>query len=167
MGEAYGTQSVLVIATLDGIEKCRNYINPVAEHLPTFPDNKIHGTELFEWVSDKEWEGTYNMTITVSGGLYLLTDTLATYGLYRDNSAGVYPPPLKPGGPDHFCLPYTTVIDGITYKDSLTNVIINGEEQIRERTMNTTGQWYWRIPDGGTLTCTINVQPGIDLPENN
>jgi hypothetical protein len=105
------------------------------------------------------------MTITVTGGLYLLTDTLATYGLYRDLTSPTYPPPLLPGGPDRFCMPFTTVIDEVTFKDPLTDVTINGVVQTRERSSNTTGQWYWVIPDGATFSCTINVQPGIDLSE--
>jgi hypothetical protein len=62
-------------------------------------------------------------------------------------------------------MPYTTVIDGVTYKDPLTDIVINGITQVRERTLDVTGQWYWVIPDGGTFSCTINIQPGIDLPQ--
>lgn len=165
MGEAYGTQPVHIIATINGEEVCRRSVNPVAENLPVFPDHQIHGIDLFGWTDPKEWAGTKTMTISVAGGLYLLTDTLATYGLYRDLTSPTYPPPLLPGGPDKFCMPYTTVIDGVTYKDPLTDVVINGVEQVRERSYNTTGQWYWVIPDGGTFSCTIHVQPGVDLPE--
>jgi hypothetical protein len=157
-GESYGTQPVLVVATLDGVELCRRYTDPVAANLPVFPDYRMHGVDLFSWTDPKEWAGLHAMTITVTGGLYLLTSTLATYGLSG-------PPPLVPGGPDKFCLPFTTVIDGVTYKDPLTDVVINGVVQTRKRSSNTTGQWYWVIPDGGTFSCTINIQPGIDLPE--
>jgi hypothetical protein len=62
-------------------------------------------------------------------------------------------------------MPFTTVIDEVTFKDPLTDVTINGIVQTRERSSNTTGQWYWVIPDGATFSCTINVQPGIDLSE--
>jgi len=165
MGESYGTQPVLVVATLDGIESCRRYTDPVAAQLPVFPDHQVHGADLFEWTDAKTWAGVKTMTITVSGGIYLLTDTLATHGLYRDLSSPTYPPPLLPGGPDRFCMPFTTVIDGVTFKDPLTEVTINGVVQTRERSSNTTGQWYWVIPDGGMFSCTINIQPGVDLPE--
>jgi hypothetical protein len=162
-GESYGIQPVHVVATLDGVERCRCYIDPVAEKLPVFPDYQKHGVDLFEWTESKEWAGTRSMTITANGGLYLLTDTMATYGLYRNFSSLVHPPPLMPAGPNRFAMPYTTVIDGVTYKDPLTDVVINGIVQDRNRTLDVTGQWYWVIPDGGTLSCTINIQPGIDL----
>lgn len=165
MGEAYGTQPVLVVATLNGIETCRCYTDPVAAQLPVFPDHQIHGVDLFAWTDPKEWAGSHGMTITVSGGIYLLTDTLATYGLYRDLTSPTYPPPLLPGGADRFCMPFTTVIDGVTFKDPLTDVVINGVVQVRERSSNTTGQWYWVIPDGSTFSCTINIQTGIDLKD--
>ena len=165
MGESYGTQPVLVVATLDGIESCRHYTDPVASQLPVFPDHQIHGIDLFEWTDPKDFAGVKIMTITVSGGIYLLTDTLATYGLYRDLTSPIYPPPLLPGGPAKFCMPFSTVIDGVTFKDPLTDVVINNVVQTRERSSNTTGQWYWVIPDGGTFGCTINIQPGVDLPE--
>jgi hypothetical protein len=165
MGESYGIQPVHVVATIDGVEQCRRYIDPVAEKLPVLPDHQKHGTDLFEWTEPKDWAGTRSMTIAVTGGLYLLTDTMATYGLYRDFSALIHPPPLKPAGPTRWAMPYTTVIDGVTYKDPLTDIVINGMTQARERTMDVTGQWYWVIPDGGTFSCTINIQPGIDLPQ--
>jgi len=161
MGETYGTSPVRVQVWLDGKEVKNSEMIPVALILPEFPDYKPHRNEMFTWTVDADFAGVMKLEILVSGGILLLTDTLATYGLLRDLSSGVYPPPLVPGGPDKFGLIYVEMRDNIIYKDPLTDIVINEISYERERTNELTGQWYWEITDKAKFSCNINIQPGI------
>jgi len=147
-GRGYGATPAVVTARLDGVQVFSGPVSTLNQPIPGgYTPGSNYGVDMYFWEGDFDFEGTRELSITVTNSPLLLTDTLADYT--TDNSAVFN------------CFYYYTV-DGITIGDPLSNVKIDNVPM--SRTNNLTGQWCWTIPAGSTLTATINIDSGY-LPD--
>lgn len=147
-GQGFGSSTVSITATIDGIQVFSGPVNTVDQD----PSDTYTGSmvDLFTWeIADQTFVGTQSMQITVTGGSALmLGDSLANYvdPLSVEESTQVF------GG---F---YYEWIDDVNFGDPLSLITIDGVAHTRQTDLP--GQWYWLIPSGGTFACTVNINTG-------
>lgn len=148
-GQGYGSAPAYVTATIDGSEVFAGTVSTVNQPVPVvFNPTETYGVDLFSWThSNVYYSGSQSVTITVQNAPLLLTDTLADYCGNISSDFGC---------------PYNFALGSNFISDPLSNVKINGSSYTRQPTP--TGQWYWTIPAGGTLTATLNIQSGTVPP---
>jgi hypothetical protein len=147
-GQGFGSSTVNITATIDGIQVYNGPINTIDQD----PSDTYTGTmvDLFTWeIADRTFTGTQSMQITVTGGSALmLGDSLANY----TNLMSVESSTQEFGG---F---YYEFIDGVNFGDPLSAVTIDGVAHTRQTDLP--GQWYWVISSGTTFSCTVNINTG-------
>lgn len=159
-GQGYGASDVSITASIDGNVVYTGTINTTDGPLPALPDDAVNGVDLYSWIKASNFSGTLSMSIAVSGGTLLLTDTVA------NQSAST---PLDSADPDvirnilatTFTTPHQATVDGHVYSEPLSNVEIDGVAMTRGA--DPYGQWYWKVADGSTLTATITVDAGYAI----
>ena len=142
---AFGETPTQVVCQIDGNTVFSGSVTTLDEFMPALPDPTYRMENVaWTWESDAEFAGTQAITITVTGSPLLLWQTVANYPLA--NLANVY---------GAF---YSFPLGNANCFDPLSDVTINGQPQIRYNDPSLEGQWAWRIPAGGTLAATLNVQ---------
>ena len=167
LGQAFGPEAVTVTAKIDGAVVFTGPVTALDEPLPAFPDsNTAFNNELFTWTEDAAFAGTRNLEITVSGGVLLLTDTLANFAL---SSLVTDPVSAIVSDDTHFYSFYVVEENGTNVYDPFTNIEIDGAPKSTSHTVAPgqialyeplPGQWYWRINSGSVFTATVNIQAG-------
>lgn len=166
-GQAFGSNTVTVTAKIDGVVIFTGPIAALDEPFPAFPDSgSLLYNELFAWTEDAAFAGSRNLEITVSGGILLLTDTLANFA---SSSLVTDPVSVVVSDATHFYSFYVFEENGTNVYDPFTNIEIDGAPKSAIHTVAPgqialyealPGQWYWRINAGSVFTATVNIQAG-------
>jgi hypothetical protein len=153
-GQLYGSGSATVVAKIDGVVVFDGAVDSINQPFPALPTGSpIDSVDLFSWEEDLAFAGTRTLEISVTGATLLLTDTVVNYcPIIGGTSSG-------PGG---FGWVYLINNDGSVITDPLSNVEINGNLVSVDRTAELTGQWYWKVTSGSTLTATVNILTGFE-----
>lgn len=169
-GQGYGSSPVSIVATLDGNTVYSGTIPTVDQPLPALPNtNEYIGTDLFTWTADVNYAGTFNLQITVTGGTFLLTETLANYVRNSDGSptgAGVfgYPSFDNTGRPTPTDPPtrVTPLPGRVEEVNTLVSATVNGVAVAVESETDLPGQWYILVPSGATLNAVLQTEAGFE-----
>jgi hypothetical protein len=147
-GQAFGGTPVSITASIGGVQVFSGQIATLDQPVPALPDPAYETwADLFTWTNTVDFAGTSAMSITVTGGTLLLTDTLANYCR---------------GQTDIYASFYSDTSQGFTCFDPLSGITINGVAQTAGHSAQLSGQWYWTIPAGATFDATVNIQSGIE-----
>ena len=161
-GQLYGLGSATVVAKIDGTVVFSGTIDAVNQPVPALPSlGTVEGVDLFSWEEDVDYTGTRALEIYVTGATLLLTDTLANY--YTISQPWPNPETPVPGissGATGFGWVYFVNTNDVIVTDPLSNVAIDGKALTADHTPELTGQWYWRVTSGSTLTATVNIIAG-------
>ena len=163
-GLGYGSDTVRITAKIDGTVVFEGDIPTLNEPVPPLPSGLTEDANLFTWTNDVTFAGTSALEITVTGGTLVLTDTLSNYiGVPNNDNP---PPDVEPGGPDVYGIFWYESMDGGQYGtfDPLADVAIDGVPKESFHTPALTGQWYWAVPAGSTITATVNISAGVTEP---
>lgn len=152
-GRGYFSNQVSVIARLDGNVIYSGPVSSIDMPCPTLPNMNFDSTEtLFTWENTTEFSGQQQLEIEVTGGVLLLTHTVADYVDITD--------------PGVFGSFYSYQDGEHTISDPLSDEKINGITLPEDRlTGDLYGQWWWQIPDGHVFTATLNVAAGTEAPQ--
>jgi hypothetical protein len=161
-GQGYGTTPATIVVTLNGVEIFNGDIATLDQPLPymPMPPGENVGVEIYSWTKDLTFQGTDSLQITVADGIFLMSQSVANYFKYPvpDSPSG----PYASSGPDNFVPFYYYTVDGDIIADCLSNVSIDGVAQTSIRVEGETGQWYWVLSPGQTMTATLNVLAGYE-----
>jgi len=140
----FGETPTQVVCQIDGNTVFSGAVTTLDQFMPPLPQPDYEVDNVaWTWEADAEFTGTRSLTITVTGSPLLLAQTFANYPL--SNAANTY---------GAF---YATQVGNIWIADPLTDVTINSQPKIRGDDPELIGQWWWRIPAGGTFAATLNV----------
>lgn len=148
-GQAYGTTTCTITATLDGVEIYSGPAPTEEVPMPPFPGPDIE-FNAFGWQLPVSYQGGKTLTITVQGSPFVLADTLADRNSPSNVNALT-------------SLYFSQTISGVQVDDPLTAVTIDGVS--RERATDLPGQWYWTVLPGETFQATLNILAGIDYAD--
>lgn len=151
MGHGYGAAPVSIVAQIDGNTVYSGTVPTTDEPVPGEEPGVQLGLDCFQWTEPvANFVGTRSYSISCSGGIFQLGATAAQWNLANAASFGFVYEQMENFGAGN-----------VLITDPLTDVSINGVPQTRpdDPTVEGTlpGQWGWVIPDGGTLTATLNV----------
>lgn len=139
--QGYGDSDCRVIVSLDDNIIYQGSVSTVTEPRPTMPNWQFDiRNYAWSWQESMDFQGTRQLSISVSGAPLMLGQTLA-----EDANLD-------------FVSFYSVTIDGISYPDPFSDVVIDGVPQIRG-SLDLIGQYWWWIPAGSTLTATMHVNP--------
>lgn len=158
-GQAYGPNTGVITAKIDGNIVFQGPVTTLNEPLPQLPqlDLEIKNV-LFSWTNDVFFAGSQTMEITVENAVLLLTNSAANFAPTVANG-------VPTGNETTFSSYYFETTPEGGSSDPLTNESINGVIQMEpDHTDPLTGQWWWRIPPGGTFSATVNIQAGNIAP---
>ena len=171
-GQGYGSSPVSIVATIDGNTVYSGTIPTVDQPIPALPNTAEYiGQDLFTWTADVAFTGNFNLQITVTGGTFLMTETLANYVRAPDESGASggpgyfgYPSYDHSGRPDPGNPPRRPDQPGpnIRIVNTLVSATVNGVSVPVASTTDLPGQWYILIPSGGTLNAVLQTDPGIE-----
>lgn len=155
-GQAYGSTPATITVTLDGTEIYSGPVSTLDEPFPTFPDaGTSYGVEIFSWTESVVYEGTKELSISVSGSPLLLADTLANYTGTIDPSTGN----AVTSGATGYVPFHNETIEGVSYAIPFSYETLDGVSVSRPIDPDLPGQYYYTIPVGSTFTCTVNMTP--------
>lgn len=119
--------------------------------LPLTDDNV-----LFTWTQDSTMTGLRSMSIQVNGGSLYLYQTLTNYVPVQQTTD---PPVWYPEGqgPDVFTVWSVTSVNGTSFVDPMSRVMLDGVPMIRDYDPSKFGQALWVIPDGSLFECMIDT----------
>jgi len=144
----FGETPTQVVCQIDGNTVFSGTVTTLDQPMPPLPQPGYDVDNIaWTWEQDALFAGTQSLTITVTGSQLLLAETYANYPL--SNVANMA---------NTFGSFYSMQIGNVTITDPLTGVTINAEPMTRPDDPDLTGQWWWHVPAGGTLTATLNVQ---------
>lgn len=139
----FGASPAQVVFQINGNTVFTGSVTTLDEPIPPLPNSEyVVDNVAWSWTNPVDFEGTQQVTITVSGSALLLAQTLA------NNPADE---------PDSFQGFYLVEVDGVIYSDPFTEEAINGVPQSGPYNPAISGQWWWRIPAGSTFTATMHV----------
>lgn len=163
-GQVYGATPATVVAKINGVEVFNGVVTGLDQPLPDMPLAEgvvLNVQDLFSWTTDVNFAGTNELEVSVTGGILLLTEIQANYVKIIDTEN---PPPGITSGPGIFGQFYRNDISPTEVSfDPKSNVKINGVVQPPINDPSLTGQVYYTIPAGGTLTATVAIQAGIEF----
>jgi hypothetical protein len=161
-GKAFSnTDPVSVVATFNGQQIYAGTVSTTTgiSAAPEFIE--ICDTLLFESILDIGTTGQVPLTLTVSGGTLF-------FGHVDSNYSGVGFVVNKTDPDNHVIVVNTApenfwTQDIFSNSDSKSNVFINNVEWERNIAdfPEATGEWIYQIPDLGTFTCDIFVDPAL------
>lgn len=121
--------------------------------------SELDPTEVASWVED-DAASTKSLSIKAVSGNFLYQAAASTY-IDDENATNLTLDELQT------LFSYTDK-DGDEVYDPNSNVLVDGEEYSggipSDRTDNY-GQWSIGIPEGSTMTCTLNIGEGVTKPE--
>jgi hypothetical protein len=132
--------------------------------LTTLNDGVPVLTPVYSWEESMEFAGTHQLEIMATAGDFLYTHAQSNF----------MPVALKTNPTEMFSTGKGLWIScfaeeqspGNVYREPNSNVIIDGVEQGRTviNSNQQYGQFYRGIPEGKTLTCTLNISAGLEEP---
>jgi len=139
----FGSVPAQVVFQIDGNTVFSGTITTLDEPMPALPNSEYSiDNTAWSWTNAADFEGTQQITISVSGSDLLLAQTLANNPV---------------ANADIFQSFYNVEVDGVIYYDPFTEETINGVAQSGPYDPAISGQWWWSIPSGSTFTATMNV----------
>lgn len=148
-GLAYGSTTASVTVSLDGNQIFSGSVLTLDQPVPPGPGPDIND-DVCQWTLPADFSGQKSLTVQVSGSPFILADTMAD----RTDTSNTA---------SYVNLYWPQTIGNVDVSDPLTNVAIDGIPQAR--TSVESGQWYWKIYPGQTLTATLNVSEGVSYPD--
>lgn len=143
----FGNSPAQVVFQINGNTVFTGSVTTLDEPMPALPNAEyVIDNVAWSWTNAVDFEGTQQISVTVSGSDLLLAQTLANNPAANADVFGSF---------------YNIEIDEVTYFDPFTEEAINGVEQSGPYDPNTPGQWWWRIPAGSTFSATMNVSAPI------
>jgi hypothetical protein len=117
---------------------------------------------LFEYIGTTEIVGNIPFELTVTNGVVFFGDISANYSgiIFEKDNSNPESPIIKIITPPEDI--WRDVNQNSIETDGKNNVTVNNIEMIREVIdTNDIGDWYYKIPENGTLTCNIFVDPSL------
>lgn len=159
-GHAIGNPDspVTLVATVDGTEVFNGTVTTVAS--VTADEARQPGSVLFTFTQDHTFTGNKAVSIAVSGGTLMLTNTTANW------VSTAYPEPLvspyinvdesSPGYSETGFGPHSN-------DDPKTNVKVNGADVSISRDPSSTGEYYYTVGTGNTISFDLFFFPGMTV----
>jgi len=169
-GQGYGEQPVNIVAKINGTLVYSGPVATSSEDPPPLPDPSIDlGEEIFRFTNTVDFAGPMYCEISIQANddensfLYI-TDTIANYVKIVNSESD---PPWTSSGPDgfgYFFFEQHADIEGTWISgDPQTEVVVDGIPSEPHPVRSYPGQYYWVIYPGQVFTCTLNIQPGVEL----
>lgn len=167
----FGSVPVNITAKINGVTVFTGDVVTDVNPPPPLPDASINlGEPIFSWTNpDIAFQGTAYMEVTVNNSItddcfLMLTDTIANYLTSRDSNTKL----VNFYGPNIFGYFYSVTVndpqgDWVS-SDPQTDVVIDGVPVEPHPLRSYPGQYYWKLLPQQTLTCSVNIQRGYDIP---
>jgi hypothetical protein len=155
------TEPTEVTVTVNGEIRYQGEIPTLDIPPPSAPDPEhIYGEDVFSWQAPIDFEGSFDIVMTVDSGRCLFCYTKANYVPVPVKNA---PPEFMPGGEDHYADAFYNRTEGdVTTYDPTSDITIDdvvidklGYPELQPY------QWSWLVNAGSVFTCKINTLPGI------
>jgi hypothetical protein len=150
-GKAFShTGAVNVTATFNGTQIHSGPIVTVSSVPPVRTTENLD--LLFEYIGTTDFSGNIPLELSVTNGVLFFGTVEANYSGNDEDTP-----------PENY---WDDVNQNSIETDGKNNVKINGVDQFRVVVNpDETGDWYYCIPENGTLTCDIFVDPTIIVVE--
>jgi hypothetical protein len=165
LGLAFGDSAVTITATIDNVVVYNNTVATLNEPLVNDGTHWTTTNQLFTVEnSDQfpiEFAGSRTMSVSVTGGEGIILARILSNYMGQEGTQIGNEWVGTPGNATTFVKCYhgaPTNSEGTP--DCRSSVVIDGVPQVPDRTTNSQGIWTWKVKNGSTLVCNLNVSQG-------